>query len=57
MARKKARVQVFPPVIMDCEFCGGPMVSAPRGSQNMACIQCGRVKYGTGYKWKEGIGE
>lgn len=44
--KERAKVKVFPPHVMDCEYCGGPMVAAPRGSQNLACIQCGRVKYG-----------
>jgi len=44
--RKKAKIEVFPPVVMFCEYCGGTMHEAPRGSQTIACIGCGRVKYG-----------
>lgn len=40
------RVSMIPPVVKTCEICGGPMVPAPIGSLNLACIGCGRVVYG-----------
>ena len=52
-----SREPLFPEVVMECEICGGMMFPAPKGSNNIACIKCGIVKYEDGHAWKEGIGE
>tara|TARA_R110000824_G_scaffold298815_1_gene486957 strand:+ start:520 stop:651 length:132 start_codon:yes stop_codon:yes gene_type:complete len=38
-------VRLFPDPVMFCEICGGAMFEAPKGSQTLACIKCGVVKY------------
>ena len=40
------KVRFIPDCVMYCEYCGGMMIEASIGSTNLACIQCGRVKYG-----------
>jgi hypothetical protein len=39
------RDKLFPDVVMYCELCEGAMFEAPIGSNTLACISCGVVKY------------
>lgn len=39
------KVQFIPDFIMTHENCGGRMIEAPKGSQTLACMKCGKVNY------------
>ena len=38
-------MKFIPDHVMFCEYCQGLMLEAPIGSQTLACIECGVVKY------------
>ena len=42
------KVQFIPDFIMTHENCGGRMIEAPKGSETLACMKCGKVNYSRG---------
>jgi|TARA_A200000159_G_C7248479_1_gene307680 hypothetical protein len=45
MGVERMSVPLFGKYVMKCENCDGHMFEAPRGSNNLACLRCGQVKY------------
>jgi hypothetical protein len=45
MGVERMSVPLFGKYVMKCESCDGHMFEAPRGSNNLACLRCGQVKY------------